>query len=784
MNGPTRIIMIVAAVLLSLVFLSLYSSFGGFFTGQANTETTLVSEGKSISVSFSPTAIDSHHHTMTKVYKQFTVDVLSSVDGPLPWYIVVPFVQNGTYNLQTTIPSRDQNATVLNANPVELKQEYIPQTGQYYSFHLTGYNVTNMEVLNLTANMYKGESIVLWIFTEYQGKFYRLAITYLTPNDMSVYPNQATEGLELCTNIYTVIQTVGQEAQVMTEGTSYDLPNGSIIIVPTTGVLPKLAEGPLTFTLPAGTVIQPKGEQAVQLQGESTLNLEGNLIEEKCLYDSYLPFSSFFTGYQSDNDNIGTTIADPNPMLQSQTLSQWFIASGNLAPLGIVGGNSTPQANQVCITNYPPIGGYLVWTGDAGLIVGQGLQDVQPPKGNAGPHSNPPPPGQGSNFYVGFTVHLANNEWATIVSTRPIQENGGEENGQPSTPLELVTGSYDASNGEMTLYLNNTIVSTAQVPINCYTLYENASSFTDVGSVSNGSNNILPYIPGLSGDYFTGGAQLYSFNGAMGPTLVYNTSLTESESESIYGGNIPDPSNLVIVWTQNTAEYVYVNPGNDWCVKPDFNYGTTPTQIKNGPGAGAGSSGYWVPNLADLNKFDGLWGLAGAIPTSFAPFSDLVLWGGLTPLVLNPSILTRENINVTSIYSGLITPQKGGVYNLAINFTDPLPGATVERSVNTLEYANEYAKVYLNGQLVFEGSFVNQELHVIYSNNPTFAGNNLPEFTAPLYGPANLTVVYSFNLYGYNANNYPAIYLGLMWQPPNSPWFQYIPISNLKPFLV
>ncbi len=36
------------------------------------------------------------------------------------------------------------------------------------------------------------------------------------------------------------------------------------------------------------------------------LNLSNSILLQKCIESGYLPISSFLTGYQSDNDNIGT----------------------------------------------------------------------------------------------------------------------------------------------------------------------------------------------------------------------------------------------------------------------------------------------------------------------------------------------------------------------------------------------------------------------------------------------------------------------------------------------
>jgi len=110
-------------------------------------------------------------------------------------------------------------------------------------------------------------------------------------------------------------------------------------------------------------------------------------VIQKCFTSGWYPISNFLTAYQSDNNYTGTVISPNspnNPSLQSQTLVQWFIASGNIEPIVIhVTNNPQPPSNNVhylspsndvnYLSNTPPEGGYIVWSGDAGLIVGSGL---------------------------------------------------------------------------------------------------------------------------------------------------------------------------------------------------------------------------------------------------------------------------------------------------------------------------------------------------------------------------------------------------------------------------
>ncbi|TRM77223.1 hypothetical protein DJ528_07005, partial [Sulfolobus sp. B5] len=504
---------------------------------------------------------------------------------------------------------------------------------------------------------------------------------------------------------------------------------------------------------------------------------------QKCIESSYFPISSFLTGYQSDNDNIGTIpLEQRNPELQTQSIVQWFIASGNIEPITIQTtskGAITPQADVAYVSNTPPEGGYIVWTGDAGLIVGSGI-DIG--SANNPPANNPP---QSSHYYLAFTVQLANGTWVTILDPNGLPQVS-EENGQPSSALTLAVGVYNAQTGQMAMYINGTLVSEAQISGITY-LNASATAFFDVGSAYNATGpapapppgpaqSTLTWLPGFSGDIADAGSKAYSFNGALGPTIVYDIPLTSTQVEQIYSyGEIPSPNNVVVLWSQNFAQEVYL----------DTQTGTTQpayfTNPHNPPNNQLSSEAVEVYNLADLSNLNGFWGWAGAIPTAFAPFGDIVIWGGPSPVLFNPSLLVGKNINITFESQGILVPEKPGMYTFSANFTDFVPIA--ENNLPPSGYADEWALVYINGKLVFEGKLVNNQVYVEYSDNPEFVSNNLPEFSYFLNKPVNLTVVFTFNLdVGNNAA--PAIFFGIMWLPPGAQWFEPIPITNLEPLLL
>jgi len=635
------------------------------------------------------------------------------------------------------------------------------------------YNTT----LNKWMLAYPGSYVVLTNTTLYlyTPLYYNGEIEIITNLNNIIYlPVQSTVGLITYTNIYNI--TEGNPYLIFPNGTSIQLPQGTLLITNTSNILPKIATNE-NITIPEGTTIMTSSGE-ITLKENATLELKNAVLEQKCIESGYFPISSFLTGYQSDNDNIGTIpLEQRNPELQTQTLVQWFIASSQMEPIVIdTSSPTTPEANISYYSKYAPQGGYVLWSGNAGIITGYGIE--------IGNNQPAPPPQSNDNgqFYVGFTVQLNNGTWVTILDPKPFPAIGNE-NGQSSSALTLAIGTYNVETGTMSLYVNGSLVSEVTLQKNL-PLNDSISSFMDVGSVYNGSGPTatqqgLLWIPGFSGDINDGGLQQYSFDGALGPSFVYNISLTSAQISEIYSGNIPSPENIVVLWSQNSAQEVYLNTESG---------STSPAYYSQQPNPSPGklsTEAVEVYNLADLSKLNGFWGWGGAIPTAFAPFNDIVIWGGPSPVLFNPTLVLNKPINITFESTGALIPEKPGEYVFSANFTDSVPIAENNKAPNG--YANEWVTVYINGQEVFAGKYINNKLYVTYSDNSYFNENNLPEFQYYLNRPANITTVFTFNL-DVNANNggptqpsIPAVYFSIMWMPPGSEWFQYIPITNIQP---
>jgi hypothetical protein len=628
----------------------------------------------------------------------------------------------------------------------------------------------------------------------YTPPYYSGEIEILTTLGNAFYiPIEHTAGLTTSTNIYIVTGAGG--TLVCPTGTSTSLPINTTIITTGTNILPRIAINQ-NITIPPGTVIiEPNGQTITTSQNAT---LENVTIVQKVINSGYFPISSFLTGYQSDNDNIGTISTETrNPMLQNQTLVQWFIASQGLnSPIIINTGQAGPtlaKANTPYYSTYAPQGGYLMWSGDAAIIVGNGIEINNNGGPAGGPAGGPKQQNPNNEFYIAFTVQLSNGTWITIVDPNGFSGDVAIENGQLSSGLTLAVGSFGSSqtNSQMSLYLNGTLVSQVNIPKDLH-LYHDSASFMDVGSVYNISNNEIKTIPGMSGDINDGGANSYSFNGALGPGFLYNITLVQTQVQSIQSGTIPSPKDIVVLWSENTAQSVNFNvPGNPGTLCPDA---------------------VEVVNLANPNALNGYWGQGGAIPTAFAPFNDIVIWSGPAPVLFNPSVLEGKNINITFESQGILVPKNPGTYVFSANFTDNVP---VEENVEQISgYANEYVTVYMNGEKVFQGSYVNNHLNVLYSNIPNDL--NSPIFEYHLVKDVNITTVFTFNLAdasnsttassttapgpapgpgpgpapgpgpgpapGQTNSGITAIYFGLMWTPPGQSGFQYISINNIQPF--
>ena len=616
---------------------------------------------------------------------------------------------------------------------------------------------------------------------------------------ITLYPGQKTQ-------IVYIYTTGSSSEQTVTSEMTLNLPNGTEIFEPNATALPTLIGSGEIVALPNGTTIifpnPNNGVIAIKIiKDYATVEVSEGYILQKCLHANGLPLSSFLTGYQSDNDNIGMLNVTKyggsnNPMLQSQTIIQWVIPDsgihqGLVIPYVIASNSpspppgpqppppgpqncinllsSGPKANVPYYSNYAPLGGYAVWTGDAGIVIGNGI-------------GNNPGPGGNNNFYIAFTVQLYNGTWVTIVDPNPVPAET-TLNGNQATYLMMIAGSYNASTGVMSLYVNGSLVSQVQLKPNL-PLNNSPRSIIDTGSVYNGTNgNLLKSLPGVAGDVFTRDSPSYSFDGALGPTIIYNVSLTPQAISFLYHGGLPDFNDIIIMWTQNYV--VYSKILKIYPLQTEECYNTQQPEGGNGQYGYINGHmvGYEVYNLVNESQYDAFWGLAAAIPTAFTPFGSLVLWSGATSLVFNPTILSETGQNVTIEYQATLVPPEKGSYTFSFNFTDCPPGITAETTnAGQIVWANEYGQVYINGKLVFSGYMSsNKQIHVLYSDDPSAISNKQPISDYTLTGSVNITIVFTFNIPpGYSTSEPLGIFFGLMWIPPGYSSFVPVPISSFQ----
>jgi len=652
------------------------------------------------------------------------------------------------------------------------------------------------------GNLTVSSDLTIYLFTP---SFYSGPIDIVTSyaNQIVLYPKQFG-GLE-CTNIWTLFLNnqqssayvtlyPGQNTQVeyiyatgspseqnVISTTTLNLPNGTEIFEPNTTALPTVIGSGEIVALPNGTtIIFPNSNNEVVaikiIKDYATVQVNEGYILQKCLHANGLPLSSFLTGYQSDSDHIGMLNGTKyggsnNPMLQNQTIIQWVIPdSGIHQGLDILGSQNYVNlllngiyGNKPYYSNYAPLGGYAVWTGDAGIVIGNGIANS--------------PGGGNNNFYIAFTVQLYNGTWVTIVDPNPVPAET-TLNGNQATYLMMIAGSYDNSTGVMSLYVNGSLVSQVQLKPNLQ-LNNSPLSIIDVGSVYNGSNgNLLESLPGVAGDVFTSDSQNYSFDGALGPTIIYNVSLTPKAISFLYHGGLPDFNDIKVMWTQNYI--VYSKILRVYPLQTENCYSTQQPTGGNGQYGYINSQmvGYEVYNLVNENQYDAFWGLGDAMPTAFTPYGALVIWSGATPLLFNSTILSETGQNVTIEYQANLVPPEKGTYNFSFNFTDCPPGINAGQVV----WANEYGQVYINGKLVFSGNMSsNKQIHVLYSDDPSAISKNQPKFDYTLTGSVNITIVFTFNIPpGYSTSEPLGIFFGLMWKPPGYSSFVPVPISSFQ----
>jgi len=686
MNGPTRILLVIAAVILSLIFLSMYAFYAGIFSNQALQESTLLSYSSETTMSFSPVSIEQTAPGTVKYqsgYYHFTVDVIGTVNGPLTSYWVIPFVTNGSYSLNTAVPT-NQNSSIDVSTTTQVYQEYIPQTSQFFSFKLEAYQVDNGQPFNLTATLFKGEIVVLWVMTYYQGKYYRIAISYLSPEDSSI--SNVSNGLSLCTNIY---ELNGAGGTLESGGSTTTLSAGTLIVVPNGG-LPELVIGPYYVNLPPGTKVNG---QLLPSGGVLFVDNGGELVQE-CNNLAYLPVTSFMDLVLGHNTWIGTIEGEPYypSDLGSQSISQWIYLHASSRSLNQLKSPSLPEivivnstapslldasSNTVYWSEYAPTGGYVLWSGNSGLIVGGGPALYSP---------TPLTPSKSSGIYsVAYTVEVASGEWLTIVD--PDSLNG--------LTLNLLTGVYNSQTGFVGLYVNGTLVSHAHIepqqlnPVN---------SYADSGSVTGKSSGgtlftCLSTLPGGTTSSANNPASLsYTYSGYLGNSYVYQDALDQQEVESIFKGLLPDISNLQVLWDQGLL----------------LNANPTPE----------------VPNLVNENQFNAYFGGTEASQPSLNTLP--IIWAGGNPINLNNPAL--QGTNITFTIQGYIKPQVSG----KTSFEPLLQMIGSNRAEN---YTDEYLQVYMNGTNVYSASLVNNNLEAPSST-----------FSYDLTYPTNLTIKFTFTV--------------------------------------
>lgn len=180
---------IVAAILICIVTLSLYSNYISYTNSNLSYINILESISKSTQISISPLTFYSYINKNSITYN---VSFLASVSvkgysinqGQL---IIYPFVTNPKPNLYLYVPNGVQNAVinVSKSSPIS-GNVYLPDGELLGTVKGQGYIVINNQPFLVSANVTGNEIIVLWVLVNINNQYYRLGYTYVTPLDSGI----------------------------------------------------------------------------------------------------------------------------------------------------------------------------------------------------------------------------------------------------------------------------------------------------------------------------------------------------------------------------------------------------------------------------------------------------------------------------------------------------------------------------------------------------------------------------------------------------------------------
>jgi type III secretory pathway component EscS len=556
---------------------------------------------------------------------------------------------------------------ILNVNP---EHAYLVKPYTTLSLSLNGTVISQLHI-----NIHK-ESLLVWIVSKINGNYYALKYYY-----------------------YSLIGDV---------------------IVPGYG-------SPLIITTSA---VGPGGQSQGTNTGGSG-STQGGSIRPPFIAVGFPPFSSFLTGYLSDNDYAGTLNEVTPPVQNAMTLSTYAYPTDKIYPITLDSSGLVNLSHNIYLSKSAPEGGYIVWVGDAGILVGQGSLVIQNSKSST------------SNYTFAFTIQLSNGSWVTVVDPNSVP-----------TSVNFVAGVYNPSTGFLGLYLNGTMVAGGITQI--HIPLSSSMSYIDIGSVSS-SNNFLTRIIGLPGLSGMAGSQQYSFNGWIAMTLLYSQALSSAQISQLYEGYLPSVNNLIIMWTGNNLYYnaslLKGNSGPPGPPNPQLQPG-----LLKGNGGPPQQLQPEIPNMVNPNQYSLYWGSGAASPTNFqSPIP--IIWGGTVPVIISG----YNGDNITIAFSGYLDPAVDGnttfYLGLALNYPYQINGGP---NVAQLKYDPEYVQLYINGKM-------------IVSKYYDGTGSYSTQFTYDLTSPANVTIIFSFINDGNN------VMLDLQWQPPGAT-FSPIPLTQWTPF--
>jgi hypothetical protein len=176
----TLLALITAVILVGLILISLYSQNSAFTIAQDTLYKNAMELSQSLTYSISPFTFNGYNSNLFNITFFLWINI-PQYNGKI---VLIPFVTSASYNVYNALPSySSQQASIKGYNPVNLNSPKVllPQGQSFYLGNLKAFIVPNNGVYQISANVTKGQIIVIWIVANLSGNLFRLAYPYINP---------------------------------------------------------------------------------------------------------------------------------------------------------------------------------------------------------------------------------------------------------------------------------------------------------------------------------------------------------------------------------------------------------------------------------------------------------------------------------------------------------------------------------------------------------------------------------------------------------------------------